>query len=333
MSRPHRVVPLIAVLVVVALVAWYFLRRPADSGSELAASGTVEITEAALGFAASGRIERILVQEGDTVGPGQVLAQLDTAETAARLAQLRAQARAASAALLELERGSRREELAQARAAEQAARRTEADAEADLRRMRELANASAVSRQQVEKAELALELARAQREQAVAQLQLLETGPRSERIAAQRAQVAAAEAQIRALEATLANHFLRSEFPGTVSLRHREPGEAVTAGQPVLSVMNPDDRWVRIYIPEYRLGAIALGDSASIFADTFKDKRYSGRIVFISHQAEFTPRNVQTAEERVKLVYAVKVQVTGDSAFELKPGLPVDVTLTRRSSP
>ena len=333
MSRSHRVVPLIAVLAVVALAAWYLLRPPAGSAPELAASGTVEITEAALGFAASGRIERILVQEGDTVQPGQVLAQLDTVETAARLAQLRAQLRAANAALLELERGTRREELDQARAAEQAARRSEADAEADLRRMRELAGASAVSRQQVEKAELALELARAQREQAVAQLQLLETGPRAERITAQRAQVAAAEAQLRALEATLANHFLHSEFPGTVSLRHREPGEAVSAGQPVLSVMNPDDRWVRIYIPENRLGAVALGDSAGIFADTFEDKRYTGRIVFISHQAEFTPRNVQTAEERVKLVYAVKVQVIGDSAFELKPGLPVDVTLARRLAP
>jgi HlyD family secretion protein len=91
--------------------------------------------------------------------------------------------------------------------------------------------------------------------------------------------------------------------------------------------MNLDDRWVRIYVPETRVGAVHLGDSAVITADTYPDRRYGGAVSFIASQAEFTPRNVQTREERVKLVYAVKVRITADATYDLKPGLPADVRL------
>jgi HlyD family secretion protein len=96
---------------------------------------------------------------------------------------------------------------------------------------------------------------------------------------------------------------------------------------PVLSVINPGDRWVRIYIPEPRIGAVHLGERARIKSDTYPGKRYNGTISWLSDEAEFTPRNVQTTEERVKLVYAAKVRIQGDSALELKPGMPADVEL------
>jgi HlyD family secretion protein len=91
--------------------------------------------------------------------------------------------------------------------------------------------------------------------------------------------------------------------------------------------MNPEDRWIRIYVPEYQVGRLAIGMGATITADAYDDRTYQGRVVFIADEAEFTPRNVQTTEERVKLVYRVKIQITDDPSFDLKPGLPADVRL------
>jgi HlyD family secretion protein len=91
--------------------------------------------------------------------------------------------------------------------------------------------------------------------------------------------------------------------------------------------MDPGDRWVRIYVPENRAGRLRLGGPAEIRADAYPDRTYAGEVMHIASEAEFTPRNVQTTEERVKLVYEVRVRVTGDPELELKPGLPADVTL------
>ncbi len=112
-----------------------------------------------------------------------------------------------------------------------------------------------------------------------------------------------------------------------MTVRHREVGEVVPAGAAVLTLMNPDDRWVRIYVPENQLGKVALGQAARITSDTFPGKTYRGKVAFIAAEAEFTPKNVQTTEERVRLVYAVKVRVEQDPGQELKPGLPADVFL------
>ena len=128
----------------------------------------------------------------------------------------------------------------------------------------------------------------------------------------------------------LAHTSLRAPFAGAVSVRHREPGEVVAPGAPVLTLLRRDDRWVRIYVPEDRLGAVRLGQPATLSCDTFPGKTYGGEVVFIASEAEFTPKNIQTAEERVKLVYAVKVRITGDPSYELKPGMPADVRLEAR---
>ncbi|HEY0970214.1 MAG TPA: HlyD family efflux transporter periplasmic adaptor subunit, partial [Gemmatimonadales bacterium] len=108
---------------------------------------------------------------------------------------------------------------------------------------------------------------------------------------------------------------------------HREAGEVVPAGSPVLTIMNPDDRWVRIYVPENRLAAVRLGMPATISSDTYPGESYPGEVTFIASEAEFTPKTVQTTEERVKFVFAVKVRITGDARGDLKPGMPADVRL------
>jgi HlyD family secretion protein len=299
----------------------------AGDADVLRASGTVQATEAQVGFQAAGRIAGIGVREGDRVEAGAEIAVLDRAEAEARRAQAKAGVQAARALLRELESGARREELAQARAALEGARQKLADAERDHARAQTLFAGGAVSREALDKAGLALRLAGSQEAQALEQLRLLEAGPRRERIEAQRAQLAQAEAALRSIDALLENLTVRAPFAGVVTVRHREPGEVAPAGSPVLTLMDPADRWVRIYVPGDRIGAVKLGTGAQITADTYPGRSYPGEVIFIASEAEFTPKNVQTTEERVKLVYAVKVRISGDPGHELKPGMPADVRL------
>jgi HlyD family secretion protein len=322
-----RIVPVV-VLVLGGLLTWRWLEGRGEAGAEtLRASGTVEATAARLAFPAAGRIVAIAVREGERVAAGAELARLDTAELEARRQQAVAQVEAAAARLAELLAGSRSEEIAQGRVATAAAADRVADAERDLERAQMLFDGRAIAREGLDKARLALELARRQQEQAAEQLRLLERGPRSETIAAARAQLAAAEAAVGTLDAALANTRLLAPFAGVVSVRHREPGEVVAPGAPVLTLLDLDDRWVRIYVPENRMGLVTLGQPATITADTFPDRGYAGEVAFLASEAEFTPKNVQTNEERVRLVYAVKVRITGDPERQLKPGLPADVSL------
>jgi HlyD family secretion protein len=321
-----RVAVAVVALALVAVTLRLTVFRPAGAGVVLA-SGTVEATEADLGFQIAGRIERIAVREGERVRRGQELASLDPTELLARRRAAEAQVDAARAQLAELERGFRSEEVAQGRAALRAAARRLSDALRDLERTRRLYEGGAVSRELLDKHETAYELAKAEYERVKEALEILETGPRRERIAAQRALLAQAEAALAQIDATLDFAVIRAPFDGVVTVRHREPGEAVAPGVPVITLMNPDDRWVRIFVPADQVGRITLGQAARIAGDAYPDRTYEGEVVFISDEAEFTPRNVQTPEERVKLVHRVKVRITGDPGFDLKPGLAADVRL------
>jgi HlyD family secretion protein len=296
-------------------------------GEGLQASGTVEATDARLGFQSAGRVEKITVREGDTVVAGQELATLDRSEAEARRDQATAQVAAARARLAEMEQGFRSEEIARARAEERLAAQRLADAERELERSDVLLEGGAISQEAHDKAVLARDVATAQLDMAREQLGLMQTGYRSEQIEAARAQLAQAEAVLAGAESQLRNMTIFAPFPGVVTIRHREPGESVAMGSPVLTLMNPDDRWVRIYVREDRIGAVGLGGRATLRCDTFPDRTYQGEVTFIASQAEFTPKSVQTTEERVKLVYAVKVGLRTDSAHDLKPGMPADVAL------
>jgi HlyD family secretion protein len=323
-----RRLPLIAipVLLIVAVVVFILLRGGGNDGV-VVASGTVEATEADLGFQLPGRVERIAVDEGDGVDADDELAWLDRGELLAQRRAAEAQATAARARLAELERGFREEEIAQGRALLRAATQQLRDAERDLERARRLYEGGAISRQRFDDAETAVTVTESEYERARESLRVLESGPRREQIAAQRGLVDQAEAIVAQLDATLEHAVIRAPFGGVVTVRHREPGETAPAGTPVLTIMDPTDRWVRIYVREDDVGRLALGGTAAISADAYPDRTYAGRIVFIADEAEFTPRNVQTTEERVKLVYRVKVRIEADSTFDLKPGLPADVRL------
>lgn len=330
MTRTLRLAAVLAVVVViVTLVLVVVLRRNHDG--EVLASGTVEVTETDLGFQVPGRIDSIAVQEGDDVRAGQVLGWLDRTELEARRRAAEGERAAAAARLAELERGFRSEEIGQGREAARAATERLDEARREVERARRLFAGGAISRRQLEIAETAFAVAEAQHGGAADQLTLLESGPRVEQIAAQRAVVAQAAAAVAQADAALDHAVIRAPFDGQVTIRHREPGEVVSAGMAVLTVANRADRWVRIYTRGDEVGRLAIGQPAEIRADAYPDRTYRGAIAFIASEAEFTPRNVQTTAERVKLVYRVKVRVVDDPRYDLKPGLPADVRIAPRT--
>jgi HlyD family secretion protein len=318
---------LLVLLVLGVTVWWWSARRDDDDGQVLRLTGTVEATDTRLAFETGGRIARLTVREGDTVAAGSEVATLDDAELTARREQAAAQLAAAQARLAELESGARPEEVTQAEAERTAAAERLADAERELERTRLLTSGGAAPREALDKAELGRELAAARLDQTSAALHLVRRGARDEQLAAQRAVVAQAQAGLEAAKVASGRTVLAAPFAGLVTVRHREPGEVVAPGAPVLTLLDRDDRWVRLFVPEDRLGAVRLGAAAILRSDTYPGKTYRGEVVHLADEAEFTPKNVQTAEERVLLVYAAKVRVLGDPGYELKPGMPVDVEI------
>jgi HlyD family secretion protein len=318
-----------AVVVVLAALAWgvYRWTRPEEEPGVLTVSGTVEATDAQLGFETAGRIAAVAVGEGDEVAAGQELARLAAEELLARRDQAAAGVAAAEAQLRELLRGSRPQEVAQAREAVEAAREELEERRGEHRRTTLLFDGGAVAREAFDRSATAVELAESRLAQAEQQLALVREGPRRERVEAQEARLAEAHAALAGIDAGLADTTLEAPFAGRVAVKHRTGGETVAPGAPVVTLQDLSDRWVRVYVPEDRLGAVHLGQAARIASDTFPGRSYAGEVSFLASEAEFTPKNVQTPEERVRLVYALKVRVTGDPEAELKPGMPVDVTL------
>lgn len=323
---------LIPLLVVAAGVIWW-LRRSDEEGNGITASGTVEATEAELSFQAPGRVVWIGPREGDAVQAGDVLARLDTLELGAQRRLAAAGVEAARAQLRALERGSRSAEIGQAEAAALAAEEQHAEAVREGQRAERLHEGGAISAQALERARTGERVAAAALDQARERLTLVREGPRREEIDAARAGLAQAEAALARAEAVLANAVISAPVAGVVSVRNREPGESVVPGAPVLSLRSPDDRWVRIYVREDRVGAVRLGQAAEIRTDTYPERPFEGVVEYIAGEAEFTPRTVQTTEERTKLVYAVKVRIQGDPEGALKPGLPVDVRIEPAPAP
>lgn len=312
---------------------WWSLRdgRAAEAG--ITASGTVEATEAVLGFQLPGRIAAVGAREGEAVEAGVELARLDLREMEARRTQAEAAVEAARARLREMESGARPGELARGELAVRAAQESLEERLRDRDRARRLHAGGALSLEALERATTAASLAETALEEAREALELLREGPRAEQVAAQRAVVRQAEATLEQIEAALAQGVITAPFAGIVALRHREPGETVPAGAPVVTLRDLEDRWVRIYVRGDAIGGVRPGQQATLTSDAHGGGTHRGEVFFIGSQAEFTPRNVQTAEERTRLVYPVRVRILGDPEVELKPGLPVDVVLHRDEAP
>jgi HlyD family secretion protein len=312
--------------------------EPAPS-DRVRASGYAEATEIRLAPEVGGRVLELTRDEGDRVEPGEVVARLDTADTDLAIRRTRADRAQADAQLRLLLAGTRPEEVRQAEAqvqaaeAEIAAARSElGGAETDLERFERLLEANSGSRKQRDDAATRRGVAQARltaAEEAVraarAVLARLRAGARPEEVAAARARLAGVEAQLATLEKARADATVRAPASGVVTERIVEVGELVAPGATMLVITDLDHAWANVYVDEPVVPRIKLGQPATILTDA-GGPGLRGTITFISPKAEFTPRNVQTAEERAKLVYRVKVSVDNRDGV-LKQGMPVEAEL------
>lgn len=357
-----RILIILAVAAVLAATAVYanWFRRD----TSLRGSGTVESRNIRVGSKVGGRIDKVLVREGDAVQPGQVLITFDDKELQAALEQSRANA-------LKAERGYRPEEIAEARAAAEQAKadyemrkngyrkedidaaqddleRAKADeirTRLDFERYDALAKKDLVSKQQRDTAEANWKMALAQKEMSQHKYDEMQRGYRPEEIASAKARYLQAQANLEKMEhgnrrediehAKAAYALDQARFrerqvvapsAATVEVLDVRPGDLIAPNTPVATLLEKDQTYVRIYIPETEFGRIQLGQKAEVRVDSFPNTVFDGVVEQINQQAEFLPRNVQTREERVHQVFGVKIRIT-DPARRVLPGMAADVTL------
>ena len=320
---------LVILLVAAAAVTWWMFERHGAT-RDLVLYGNIDLRQVQLAFNNSERIANVVVQEGDHVRKGQVLARLDTSRLEPQVAQAAAQAAAQLQVVTRLRNGSRPEEIAQARANVESAKAALVNAQRQYERYKNAAEASggrAVRQQDVDTAKAALDVAVAKLAVNQKSLDLAVLGPRKEDVAENEARLRASQAQVALLRQQLADSELIAPADAVVRTRVMEPGEMATPQNAVFSLAIIDPKWVRAFISEPDLGKIRPGMPAAIGVDAFPQRRFEGWIGFVSPVAEFTPKSVQTEELRTSLVYEVRVFVK-DPADELRLGMPASVFLS-----
>ena len=314
------------VLLLSAFLLLYFYHRSGNGKGQVRISGNIEVTTVEVSFKVPGRVAERLVDEGETVKKDQLIARLEDDDFTHEVALRRAEFEAARASLNELLAGSRKEEIAQAEAELAAVHAEAKNYSDDYRRQEALFGKGVISRQKLDNAKTAYESYKARERQAAEALALVRKGPRSERIDQARARFKEAGAALMIAETRLGHTRLSSPVSGLIMAKNIEPGEQVAAGTPVVTIGMLDSVWVRAYINETDLGRVKVGQNARVTTDTWPGKSYDGTVSFIASEAEFTPKNVQTEKERVKLVYRVKINIP-NPRMELKPGMPADAEI------
>ena len=299
--RPSRlfVVPLLLSLLAAGVFGyWLSLKERLPEGLATG-NGRLEATEVQIASKYPGRLAEVRVQEGDRVTQGQLLARLDTRTLEAQRAQAEAEGRRAEQNL----------------AASQATVRLRASerllAEQDLRRFRELFQRGHTSRQQLDQQQARFDTAGAALEAAHAQ------------VSAARAAIGAAQALVAQLSSEIDDSNLRAPLDGLVQLRLAEPGEVLGAGGRVLLLINPDEQYMTLYLSAAVAGRLTQGDEARVLLDALPERPLPARIAYVAAKAQFTPKEVETRDERQKLVFRVKLRLSEPAAVpQAKPGMP-----------
>jgi HlyD family secretion protein len=301
------------------------------SAHHLTLFGNVDIRQVQLAFNDSERITALLVQEGDRVQPGQLLATLDTQRFAASVADAEDKVAAQRQVVARLETGNRPQEIRKAKADMEAAQADLENAQLTYQRVSSLVTQNVDSQQRADDARAAMDMARARLAAAKETYDLMVLGPRQEDIAAAKATLQADEAELVLARQNLADAKLYAPTNGIIQDRLLEPGDMASPQKPVFTLALDDPVWVRAYMAETDLGKIHLGMKATVTTDSFPGKHYDGWIGFISPTAEFTPKTVETAELRTRLVYQVRVYVHNPQD-ELRLGMPAVVTIPLNQS-
>jgi membrane fusion protein YbhG len=318
------------ILVALAIIAggYLYIRTAANEAVDttLRISGNIEAHESVVSFKVPGRIVELPVEEGQYVTKGDLLARLDDDDYREQVHVDEATVRAREAELELALAGSRIQEI-------KAAKQTLLDARADLnlkeqdfRRRRALLSEQGVSQEDLDTAATELKRAQATYERVKQNYDQIVEGTRKEQIAVNRANLQLARESLDMSRVKLSYTVLSAPTSGVILVRQVELGEVMAPGTPVVTIADLDHLWLRGYVNESDLGKVRWGQSATVHTDTFPDKTYRGRISFISSEAEFTPKSVETHKERVTLVYRVKIDMENPN-HELKPGMPADAVI------
>ncbi len=289
-------------------------------------SGTIETDDIDLIAPFSAELLKIRYPEGASVHPGDTLAILDTTLVVASMSAAQAAVDEAHARLSDLQAGSDKEKIRAAEARLEQSRASARQAQADLARATKLHQQGLLDDRSMEQAQLldanssqAITVA----EQVLADLN---RGARVDQITAAKSSLNRAEAEFASRSKYYSDAFLISKHDGVVQILPYQIGERIPLGRPVVTLRDTKNLWVMIYVPESDMDAVEIGASLSFSVDAYPNREFAGRVVFISDKAEFTPRNVQSPEERVNLVFAVKVAVVSEQE-NLRAGMPADFTL------
>jgi len=312
-----------AAVALAVLLAGVSCRRGDDAGL-IRASGHVEATEVRISTKVSGRLRSFEVREGDPVAVGQLLAELDTTDLKLSLGQARAERDQAAAELRLRLAGARREDIAELQAQMASVEAELEGAERDLARMQGLLDKGSGTTKSRDDARTRRDTTASRLEAVRQALARMKAGSRAEEIEASRARLAAMAARAALLEQQLRDASVISPVTGIVTEKVSEAGELLQVGSLLCVVTDLADPWLNVYVGEPDLARIRLGQEAEVASDDGQVRK--GRVTFIASKAEFTPKNVQTRDERVKLVYKVKVGL--DNAEGLfKPGMPAEARL------
>jgi HlyD family secretion protein len=311
----------IAVFGALRLYPRWFARPAAES--ELKLSGNIEAHESLVSFKVTGRIADLPVDEGMTVKVGDLLAQLDSADYRQQVMIDEATTHVRERQLTLGLAGSRPQEI-------EAARQSVIDAQADLEQKKKdfaryeaLYEKDEIPGQTRDDAATAVTRAQAALSRAQEIYGQLVEGTRKEELAVDRSMLHEAQQNLDMARIRFSYTALRAPFSGVVLVREAELGEVVSPGTPIITLADLDHIWLRVYLPETELGKVHWGQDVDVRTDTYPGKIYHGHVSVISSEAEFTPKSVQTEQQRVTLVYEVRIDVENPNE-ELKPGMPAD---------
>ncbi|RPI18339.1 MAG: HlyD family efflux transporter periplasmic adaptor subunit [Ignavibacteriae bacterium] len=294
--------------------------------NRITASGTIEATNITISTKIAGQIKKLVVKEGDKVKKGDLLAEIDHDLLDIQLRQAEANVEGANAQLKLLLSGARKEDI---RAAQDQLNQVKINldqSKTDRDRMQALYETNTITKKQLDDAETRYEVNLSQYNAAKENLQKVKNIVRPEEIENARANVKRNIASADLLRQNIEDCRIFAPSDGIISKKFVEEGEIVSPSSSLLRLSDMETVNLVIYVNEVDLSKVKLGQKTEIKTDASKEKSYTGNIIFISPEAEFTPKNIQTQDERTKLVFAVKIEIPNQQ-YELKPGMPADAVI------
>jgi HlyD family secretion protein len=329
----RRIGIIVALIVVLGAAGWWRWKAGRDeSDRAIKGSGIIEVTEVDVAFEVPGTIKERYVEEGSLLDKGEPIARVDDREYRLLVERATAAKAAAEARYRLVLKGPRAQEIDQALAAVEAADSDFTTAQREFNRIRALYEAHVASQSEFDRTKAAFAGAQAIRDRAHAQLAMLKEGSRTEEVEEGRARLREGEKALELAELNLSRCQLFAPIAGRVLSKNREVGEMAPAGASVITLGDLTRPWLNLYVGERDLGKVALGMKAYVTVDSFPSQPFSGKVTFVSEKAEFTPKNIQTQDERVKLVYRIKIELENRNQA-LKAGMPADALLPLNHGP